>query len=69
MSLKAFHFIFIVTAILLAFGFAAWSLWNYRLPGGVASDLVVGLVSLAIGLGLIGYEVYFVKKLKNISYL
>jgi uncharacterized membrane protein YeaQ/YmgE (transglycosylase-associated protein family) len=69
MSLKAFHFVFIIAAILLAAGFAAWSFMNYAAPGGAVSDLVVGLVSAAIGLGLIGYEIYFLKKLKHVSYL
>jgi len=69
MSLKAFHLVFIIAAILLAAGFATWSLMNYAAPGGAVSDLVVGLVSAAIGLGLIGYEIYFLKKLKNVSYL
>lgn len=69
MSLKAFHLVFIIASILLAFGFAAWSLMNYRSPSGSASDLAIGLGSLAVGLGLIGYEIYFLKKLKNVSFL
>ena len=69
MSLKAFHLVFIIASILLAFGFAAWSLLNYHSPNGSTTDLVVGLGSLAGGLGLIGYEIYFLKKLKNVSFL
>jgi hypothetical protein len=69
MSLKAFHLVFIIASILLAFGFAAWSLLNYRAPNGSASDLAIGLGSLAVGFGLIGYEIYFLKKLKNVSFL
>jgi len=69
MSLKAFHFLFIVIAILLALGFATWCLLNYYSPAGRTSDLVLGLGSIAIALGLAIYERYFIKKLKKVSYL
>jgi len=68
MSLKAFHLIFITASVLLTFGFGAWSLVGYSDVGRTA-DLVSGLVSLGIGIGLILYGRYFLKKLKNISYL
>jgi len=69
MSLKAFHLVFIVASILLAVGIAAWSLLNYFSPHGVAWDLVWGLASLVAGVGLVVYERYFLKKLKDVSYL
>jgi hypothetical protein len=69
MSLKAFHLVFIVASILLAIGFAVWSFMNYSSPQGNTSDLVVAIVSAAVALGLVGYEIYFLKKLKNVSYL
>ena len=69
MSLKAFHFLFIVVAILLALGFATWCLVNYSSPAGRTSDLVLGLGSIALAIGLGLYERYFVKKLKKVSYL
>ena len=69
MSLKAFHLVFIVASILLAIGFGVWSFLNYASPQGSTSDLVVGIVSGVIALGLVGYEIYFLKKLKNVSYL
>ena len=69
MSLKAFHLVFVIAAIMLAFGFAAWSLVNYFSAHGVAWDLVWGLLSVAIGAALVVYERYFLKKLKNVSYL
>jgi hypothetical protein len=68
MSLKAFHLVFILASILLAFGFAAWSLLNF-FEGGRKGDLIYGVSSGLIGLGLIAYGVYVLKKLKNISYL
>jgi len=69
MSLKAFHVVFISLASALAFGFGAWMLRAYRSPEGVPGDLVWGLVSLAAGCGLLLYEFFFLKKLKNVSFL
>jgi len=69
MSLKAFHLVFIVASILLAIGFAVWSFMNYSSPQGTRSDLVVAIVYGVVALALVGYEIYFLKKLKNVSYL
>jgi hypothetical protein len=68
MSLKAFHVVFIFASILLAFGFAVWSLMNFS-DGGRTSDLIYGVASALAGVGLIAYGVYVLKKLKHISYL
>jgi hypothetical protein len=69
MSLKAFHLVFIVASILLAAGFGVWSLMNYFAATGRRSDLVVAIASGVVVLGLVCYERYFLKKLKNVSYL
>ena len=69
MSLKAFHLIFITASCALAFGCGVWGLKNYFSSDGRGLDLVFGLGSLATGIGLIFYERYFLKKLKNVSYL
>ncbi|MDB6112667.1 MAG: hypothetical protein JWR69_4417 [Pedosphaera sp.] len=69
MSLKAFHLVFIIASTLLAFGFGTWALMNYASPHGVMWDLVWGVSGLVVGVALIVYEVYFLKKLKNVSYL
>jgi hypothetical protein len=69
MSLKAFHLVFIIAAILLAFGCAAWSWTAYFSPQRGTWDLVWAVVSTVAGVGLIVYEVYFLRKLKNVSYL
>jgi len=69
MSLKAFHLIFITAASALAFGCGVWGLKNFASPEGRLSDFIFGLGSLAAGAGLILYERYFLKKLKNVSYL
>jgi hypothetical protein len=69
MSLKAFHLIFITASCALAFGCGIWGLKDYWSAGGSLFDLLFGIGSLATGVGLILYERYFLKKLKNVSYL
>ncbi len=69
MSLKAFHLIFITASSALAIGFAVWALKNYFSPDGRALDLVYGIGSIIVGVALIVYERYFLKKFKNVSYL
>jgi hypothetical protein len=68
MSLKAFHLVFIVASIVLAFGFGAWLLSNFFHGGGVPS-ILGAVASFGTGVGLIFYERYFLKKTKNVSYL
>ena len=68
MSLKAFHLVFVTASVLLAFGFAVWSLMNY-FEAKRAVDLVFGVWSSVTAIGLIFYGRYFLKKLKHISYL
>lgn len=69
MSLKAFHIIFIVASILLAFLFSAWSLASYFGGDGPFLHLVFGIGSLLSAIVLIVYSKYFLRKLKDISYL
>ena len=68
MSLKAFHLVFIIASILLAFGFGIWLAVTFFKDGGV-TNLIVALASFGAGIGLIFYERYFLKKTKNLSYL
>jgi hypothetical protein len=69
MSLKAFHVLFITASSALAFGCGIWGLRDFLSQDGRASDLIFGLGSFAVGIGLILYERYFLKKLKRVSYL
>jgi hypothetical protein len=69
MSLKAFHLVFIIASILLAVGFSVWSLMNYFSPQGRRSDLIVGAGSAMVAVSLVFYEMFFLKKLKNVSFL
>ena len=69
MSLKAFHVLFITAASAMAFGVGVWMLREYRSPEGGMKELVFGIASLIAGVGLLVYERYFLRKLKNESYL
>jgi hypothetical protein len=61
MSLKAFHLIFVTLLTALSFGCAAWAF--------AAGRPVFGSLAVAAGIVVIIYGVYFLKKLKKISYL
>jgi hypothetical protein len=61
MSLKAFHLIFVTSLTTLALGFTAWAFSAGRVLFGV-----LGIVAAAL---VVVYGVYFLKKLKKISYL
>jgi len=61
MSLKAFHLIFVTSLTLLSLGFSAWAF---------ASDKIIfGIAGIVVGILVIIYGIYFLKKLKKISYL
>lgn len=66
MSLKAFHVAFVVCSVLLAVGFGVWALAR---EGGGTLYLLLGLLSFGIAIGLVVYGVWFLKKLKGVSYL
>jgi hypothetical protein len=68
MSLKAFHLVFIIASIALAFGFGVWLAMNFFSEGGVM-NLISAVLSFGAGVGLIFYERYFLKKTKNQSFL
>ncbi len=68
MSLKAFHIVFITASVLLAFWFGWFELSRYS-DSKTSADLWFGVGSCVTGVSLIAYGIYFLKKLKNISYL
>jgi len=61
MSLKAFHLVFVTLLTALFFGCAAWAF--------AAGSPVFGGIAIVVGILVIIYGVYFLKKLKKISYL
>ena len=68
MSLKAFHVVFIICSMALTLGFAYWGIVDFSTSGN-AVHLWLGIGSIA-GSGLLAwYGVWFLHKLKNVSYL
>ncbi|NNE92530.1 MAG: hypothetical protein HKN23_12860 [Verrucomicrobiales bacterium] len=63
MSLKKFHLLFIVLAILTCLGFGAWALLVEGLPDNFR---VMGWISAGLGVLLVGYGIYFVRKAKTV---
>ena len=66
MSLKGFHVVFICAAVLLAVGLGLWSL-DQRQHGRPGEWLVYAVASFVVALGLVGYEVWFLKKMRRVS--
>ena len=60
---------FITLATLLAFGFGAWAVEQYRKGEASGLELALGVISLALVPALILYGRYFLRKLKSVSYL
>lgn len=53
---------------MLCLGFAGWSFGNYREMSS-SKDLYWAVGSVAAAVGLLVYGRYFLRKLRNISYL
>ena len=68
MSLKAFHVFFISLSVATAWGFAAWLIDGYGKSHDIV-QLLGGIASILAGAGLVVYGVYFLRKLKHVSYL
>ena len=68
MSLKAFHVVFIAASVMMCLGLAALSVGHYRSTGD-GSDLGWATVALGAAAALLVYGRYFLRKLRNISYL
>lgn len=67
MSLKAFHIFFVSLSSALAFAFAGWALPSPPAGTGEGYYGTMGLVSLALGVGLIIYGFWFWKKIKRLA--
>jgi hypothetical protein len=68
MSLKAFHLVFMSASIMLMLTLSGWCFANYR-DGGGTSELAWSGVAMASAVVLVAYARYFVRKLRDISYL
>lgn len=63
MSLRAFHIVFIVAAIVLAFLVGVWGLRDAALHDG--ENRLLGIAALVVGVGLLGYGVWFIQKIRH----
>lgn len=68
MSLKAFHIVFVTLATILAAGFGAWAIRDYKTHGEISS-LIIGIASLVAAVAFVWYGRWFLKKLKGVSFL
>jgi hypothetical protein len=68
MSLKAFHVFFVIVSVLCALGFGAWAVADY-LRTGKGGVLALGVLGFAAAAALVWYGFWFLRKLKNVSYL
>ena len=68
MSLKAFHVVFIIASLVLSLGFGVWAIADYRESGSQA-NLWMGVASFLVAAAIIPYGVWFLRKLKKVSYL
>ncbi len=69
MGLKAFHIFFIVVSTMLCVGFGLWSIGNFSARSGGAASLAMGIGSFVCAIVLVCYGVWFLRKLKNVSFL
>lgn len=68
MSLKAFHIVFVLTAAAFGLGLGAWAVRDYRAAGSTAS-LVIAVGAFLGTAILIPFGVWFLRKLKHVSYV
>ena len=61
MSLKAFHLIFVTLLTTLALVFSAWAF--------ASDNIIFGIAGVVAAILVVIYGIYFLKKLKKISYL
>lgn len=64
MSLRAFHIFFIVVAIIAADVFGVWAIRDYRLSQNL-THLALGIVTLVGGLVMVGYGIWFIRKMER----
>jgi predicted membrane-bound spermidine synthase len=69
MSLKAFHIVFITLSTALAIGFGLSSFHDYQMHGGGTAAISLTVAGFVAAAGLLSYGVWFLKKLKDVSFL
>lgn len=68
MSLKAFHLVFLISAVLLTLGFGIFSFLRF-MDNNSMTFLAMGIISSSLGVVLCVYGRYFLRKLRHISFL
>jgi len=65
MSLRALHQVIIFAAFTISLVFAAWCFLS---PDAAGSRLylVAGVICIFLAIGLVGYEIHFLKKTRNL---
>ena len=66
MSLKAFHFVFVIFSTLLALGVGGWCIW-VNLVEDAPIYLAGALASFASAIALVLYGVWFYRKMKRLG--
>jgi hypothetical protein len=69
MSLKAVHLVFVTALSALTFGVAVWKFRDFGREGGTTADLLFGFGGVLAGILVLVYGVYFLKKLRKVSFL
>jgi hypothetical protein len=69
MSLKAFHLVFVIASCALTLGFGVWLILAWHAGEASRGALAGGITSLLCSVAIVAYGRYFLKKLKDISYL
>ena len=64
MSLKTFHLVFILFAIMGADLFGGWAIHEYRINGDLET-LLMGVFCIVGGLGLMGYVIHFMRSMQQ----
>lgn len=68
MSLKAFHLFFVLICTVLSVGFGIWSARHYA-DSGEWGHLAMAVLSFAGGIVLVIYCRWFLRKLRNVSFI
>jgi len=68
MSLKAFHIVFVAASVILMAFLCGWSFLSYQETHST-EYLVWSLCAASAVIGLVAYGRYFLRKLRNISFL
>ncbi len=63
-SLRNFHFLFILIAIIAADMFGAWAVWSHSQTRELPT-LVIGILSFLFGFALVVYLIWLVRKLNR----